>query len=318
MSVFTTVSREELEHWLADGYSVGGLIDFQGIASGVENTNYFVTAALGRYVLTLFEKLSRADLPFYLHLLAHLARHGIPCPAPIANRDDEYLGMLKGKPAVLVTRLPGEPVERPDGANCSAVGAMLAHLHVAGQAYGRRLANPRGLSWWRSASNAVMPMLPPDDSALLREELRFQSLFRLSDAPRGVIHGDLFRDNVLFDGKHISGVIDFYFAGNDALLLDLAVAVNDWCLADDGQLDEARSLALLEAYHAVRPLTALERGAWPVMLRAAALRFWVSRLHDFHLPRKGEMVLVKDPAHFRRLLELRASATRLPWPGQAR
>lgn len=314
MSVFTPVSRDELAHWLADGYSVGELIDFQGIASGVENTNYFVTTSLGHYVLTLFEKLSRADLPFYLHLLAHLARHGIPCPAPVASRDDEYLGVLKGKPAVLVTRLPGEPVDHPDNADCAAVGAMLAHLHIAGQSYGRRLANPRGLSWWRSAASAVMPMLSPEHGALLQEELRFQSLFRLHDAPRGVIHGDLFRDNVLFDGEHISGVIDFYFAGNDALLLDLAVTVNDWCAADDGQLDPARSLALLTAYHAVRPLTALERGAWPVMLRAAALRFWVSRLYDFYLPRSGEMVLVKDPEHFRNMLELRASATRLPWP----
>ncbi|MEW5889185.1 MAG: homoserine kinase [Pseudomonadota bacterium] len=314
MSVFTPVTAREVELWLQD-YSVGTLVELQGIAGGVENTNYFVTTTLGRYVLTLFERLERADLPFYLHLMAHLARHGIPCPAPIANRDNEYLGTLKDKPAVLVTRLPGISVETPDAARCAATGAMLAHLHLAGRSYGRPLANPRGPRWWRDTAARVAPFLEADDAALLREELRFQSLYRLPDAPRGVVHGDLFRDNVLFEDGRIGGVIDFYFAGHDVLLFDVAVTVNDWCIEADGRLDEARALALLRAYHAVRPLTALERGAWPVMLRAAALRFWLSRLEDFHLPRAGEMVLVKDPRHFRDMLRLRSAATRLPWPG---
>ncbi|MFZ5508629.1 MAG: homoserine kinase [Pseudomonadota bacterium] len=313
MSVFTPVTAREVELWLQD-YSVGTLVELQGIAGGVENTNYYVTTTLGRYVLTLFERLARADLPFYLHLMAHLARHGIPCPAPIANRDNEYLGTLKERPAVLVTRLPGASMEAPDAAQCAATGAMLAHLHLAGQSYGRHLANPRGPRWWRDTAARVLPFLEADDAALLREELRFQSLYRLPDAPRGVVHGDLFRDNVLFEDGRIGGVIDFYFAGHDVLLFDVAVTVNDWCLAADGRLDQARTLALLHAYHAVRPLTALERGAWPVMLRAAALRFWLSRLEDFHLPRAGEMVLVKDPGHFRDLLRLRATATSLPWP----
>lgn len=312
MSVFTPVPAAALEQWLRN-YSIGEVVELRGIASGIENTNYFLTTTLGRYVLTLFEKLTRAELPFYINLMAHLARHGIPCPAPIADRDNEYLGTLQGKPAVIVTRLPGVSLEQPDATHCAAVGAMLGHMHLAGQSYGRRMANPRGPRWWREAAAQVLPHLGADDAALLCEELRFQSLYRLEDVPRGVVHADLFRDNVLFDGERLGGVIDFYFAGNDALLFDLAVTVNDWCSDASGELDTALTRALLDAYHAVRPLTPLERGAWPVMLRAAALRFWLSRLQDFHLPRPGEMVLVKDPDEFKNVLRLRAARHNPPW-----
>lgn len=304
MSVFTTVSPDDLRCWLQD-YAVGELQDLRGIAAGIENTNYFVTTSTGRYVLTLFEKLTAQELPFYLNLMAHLAEHGVPSAHPVANRAGSYLGTLKGKPAALVARLDGSDVAAPTATQCAAVGAVLARLHLAGESYPAVMENPRGPKWWGGVLPDILPFLPPPEAALLQDEVRFQSQYRFSDLPRGAIHADLFRDNVLFTGDHVAGVIDFYFACTDVLLYDIAITVNDWCIAADGALDITRSRALLDAYAAVRPYTAVERGAWPVMLRAAALRFWVSRLYDFHLPRAGELTHAKDPGHFRRILELR-------------
>jgi len=304
MSVFTTVSTEDLQYWLQD-YAVGELQELRGIAAGIENTNYFVTTSGGRYVLTLFEKLTAQELPFYLNLMAHLAERGVPSAHPVANRAGHYLGALNGKPAALVARLDGSDVSVPTNAQCAAVGAVLARLHLAGESYPATMNNPRGPKWWTGVLPDILPFLPAPEAAMLQDEVRFQSQYRFSDLPRGAIHADLFRDNVLFADGRVAGVIDFYFACTDVLLYDIAITANDWCVGADGTLDTARTRALLDAYAAVRPYTAVERGAWPVMLRAAALRFWVSRLHDFHLPRAGEMTHAKDPGHFRRILELR-------------
>ena len=307
MSVFTPVTSEALADWLRR-YAIGRLAQLQGISAGVQNSNFFVTTTLGRYVLTLFETIPRAELPFYLHLMAHLARHGLPVPAPIADRDNEYLGTLSGKPAVLVARLTGQSDMAPSPARCERVGAMLAGLHLAGLSYGRRQDNPRGAAWRRAPPAPGRPVQPADEQGLLDAELAFQTAAASEELPEGVIHADLFRDNILWDGEHIGGVIDFYFAGVDALLFDVAVTVNDWCTLPGGELDETRTRALLDAYHAERPFTTAERKAWPAMLRAAALRFWLSRAADFHLPREGELVLVKDPNEYRDILRLRARA----------
>jgi homoserine kinase type II len=308
LSVFTPVSESQLERWLKN-YSVGALAQLEPIEAGIENTNYFVTTSQGRFVLTLFERLPAAELPFYLELMVHLARHGIPCPAPIADLDDRYLSTLNGKPAALVTRLAGKAAERPSASQCAELGALLARMHLAVRSYGGYLENPRGPRWWRQAAADVRPFLDKEKSELLASELAFQSKQRFPDLPRGAVHADLFRDNAFFSGERVSGVFDFYFAGVDCFAYDLAVCVNDWCLVDparDRRLDGARMQAMLAAYRAVRPLQPGELQAWPVMLRAAALRFWLSRLHDKHLPRAGELVKVHDPEHFRDILTLRA------------
>ena len=311
MSVYTPVTDAELDAWLRR-YSVGELLACEPIESGIENTNYFVTTTQGRYVLTLFERLPAQELPFYLGLMAHLARHGIPCPAPIADLSDQYLGRLNGKPAALVTRLPGRSIEAPGPAHCEELGALLARMHLAGRSYSAYLENPRGPKWWRFAAHEVRRFLKKREIELLEQELSYQAQHRFPDLPRGPVHADLFRDNALFENARLSGVVDFYFAGVDCLLYDLAVCANDWCLEEDLRLGATRVGALLYAYHALRPFTAQEREAWPVMLRAAALRFWLSRLYDFHLPRPGMLVHAHDPEHFRRVLESRL-AVPAPW-----
>jgi len=313
MSVFTPVTPEQLSAWLKR-YSIGALVQMQGIAAGIENTNYFVNTTGGNFVLTLFEKLTAAELPFYLGLTAHLAQHGIPSPAPVADLDSRLFSELNARPAALLSRLRGEVVDLPAPAHCAEVGGTLADMHLAGQSYQGRLANPRGPHWWREAALKVSPFLDAERAALLRAELEFQAQHRCDSLPRGPIHADLFRDNVLFQGSRIGGVIDFYFAGIDCLLFDVAVTLNDWCVHPDGKIDAPRAHALLAAYHARRPFTAAEHHAWQVLLRSAALRFWLSRLYDFYLPRPGELVHAHDPEHFRRILQLRIDpGADTPW-----
>lgn len=312
MAVFTPVSEAELKTWLQQ-FSVGSLVSLEGIASGIENSNFFVTTTNGRFVLTLFEKLTRAELPAYLNFMAHLARHGIPCPAPVADHESHLLNELNGKPAALVTCLSGKSEMRPAASHCAALGKLLGKMHLAGMSYAGMPENPRGPRWWRVTAPQVMPFLGDDERRLLTDELAFQATHRLDALPRGPIHADLFRDNVLFDGPGIGGVIDFYFAGSDALLFDLAVCVNDWCVDERLEIQAAHAQALLASYHRVRPLTDNERAAWPVLLRAAALRFWLSRLYDLNLPRPGEIIHPHDPAQFRQILKLRIAAPELPW-----
>ncbi|MGB7650030.1 MAG: homoserine kinase [Gallionella sp.] len=302
MAVFTSISEAELSAWLSD-YSLGDLQNLQGIASGIENTNYFVTTSNGRFVLTIFEKLSAQELPFYLNLMAHLARHGIPCPAPVANQRNDFLGQLKGKPACIATRLSGAATLTPNAAQCAAMGAMLAQLHIAGQSFTEAMLNPRGSIWRATTAPRVRAYLDGEQAALLDSEVGFQANTDFAALPQGVIHADLFRDNVLLEGERVGGLIDFYFACQDALLLDVATTVNDWCMNADGALNADLTDQFLRAYHAVRPLQANEIKAWPLMLRLAALRFWLSRLFDLHLPRGGEMVHAHDPVHFERVLK---------------
>ncbi len=312
MSVYTTVTEGELAAWLGD-YSLGQLLELQGIASGIENTNYFVTTSNGRFVLTLFEKLSADELPFYLNLMAHLARHGIPCPAPMANRHNQFLGILKNKPACIVSRLAGKSITHPTTAHCEAMGAMLGQMHIAGMSFSQVMPNPRGASWRSATAPQVMPFLNTGQAALLKSEVALHAGQNLLSLPQGLIHADLFRDNVLMLDDRIGGLIDFYFACTDALLYDVAITVNDWCMNPDATLDADRTQIFLRAYHRVRPLGQNEATAWPSMLRLAALRFWLSRLFDLHLPRDGDLTHAHDPAHFERILKNHIEAERTVW-----
>ncbi len=313
MAVFTTVSEAELTAWLGD-YSLGRLLELQPIASGIENTNYFVTTSNGRFVLTLFEKLTPDELPFYLNLMAHLARHGIPCPSPVANRRNQFLGSLNGKPACIATRLSGKSTTVPNIEQCAAIGAMLGQMHIAGQSFSQVMPNPRGVAWRAATAPQVRPFLDADQAALLDGEVAMHKPGSFASLPQGVIHADLFRDNVLLEGDRVGGLIDFYFACSDALLYDVAITVNDWCMQHaEGRLDTPRAQAFLRAYHAVRPLTDAEREAWPRMLRLAALRFWISRLYDLHLPREGELINAHDPGHFERVLRNHIATAQAVW-----
>jgi homoserine kinase type II len=309
MAVFTPVSLDDLTQWITQ-FPLGKPLAIKGISSGIENSNFFLTTETGEHVLTIFEKLTFEQLPFYLHLMRHLAERGVSVPAPVANKQDEILHTLHGKPASIVTKLQGTSQLAPRPVHCAAVGAMLARMHLAGQDFALRQPNLRGLDWWQATAPVVLPYLPQDAQRLLRTEMQTQETFAASDTnrklARGPIHADLFRNNVMFDGERLTGFFDFYFAGWDTWLFDVAVTVNDWCIdLDSGALDTRRTRALLDAYHAVRPFSEPERTAWGTMLQASALRFWLSRLYDFHLPREAEMLTPHDPTHFERILRQR-------------
>ena len=317
MAVFTEVTPAEAGELLST-LGLGALQSLQGIHSGIENTNYFVHTAQGDHVLTLFERLSAEQLPFYLNLMQHLAARGIPVPAPQANAQGEILHSLKGKPAAVVTRLKGRNQMAPQAADCAQVGAMLARMHLAGQDYPAQQPNLRGLAWWVETVPVVKPFLSATQTELIDSELAFQQALAATPEcqalPRGPIHADLFRDNVMFDGPTLSGFFDFYFAGCDTFLFDIAVCLNDWCIdLATGALDDTRAQAFVAAYDAVRPLTDTELQLLPALLRSAAMRFWLSRLWDFHLPRDATMLQPHDPAHFERVLTLRRQQ---PWAYQ--
>jgi homoserine kinase type II len=326
MAVYTDVSFDEAASLIAR-LGLGRLSALQGIRSGIENTNYFADivradGATGRYVLTVFERLSFEQLPFYLELMRHLADRGIPVPGPKADTAGAILHSLQGKPAAVVDRLPGRHNLAPDAAHCASVGTMLAHMHAAAADFALHQPNLRGLAWWAETVPVVRPFLTPPQCELIETELAFQQQVAASPAyaslPRGPIHADLFRDNVMFEsangGDRLCGLFDFYFAGVDALAFDIAVCLNDWCIdLDSGRLIEQRAVALVGAYDAVRPLSGSERRLMPALTRGAALRFWLSRLWDLHLPRDASLLNAHDPSHFERVLRARIDA---PWhPG---
>ena len=317
MAVFTPVTEEQAA-LLMSQLGLGELTDLRGIEGGIENTNYFATTDLGEYVLTLFERLNHEQLPFYLFLMKHLAEKGIPVPNPAANQDGDILHTLCDKPAAVVNRLLGKSQLAPGAVHCAEVGAMLARMHFAGEDYNRSQPNLRGLAWWNVTVPVVLPFLDESQARLLQSELAYQNHIAQGAAyqalPKGPVHADLFRDNVMFEGEKLTGFFDFYFAGHDTWLFDLSVCMNDWCIdLNSGEHAPDRALAMLNAYQEVRPLRPAERQLLPAMLRAGALRFWISRLWDFYLPRDAAMLKPHDPTHFERVLRARLTSPFKLW-----
>lgn len=317
MAVFTPISDQDARDLLRQ-YSLGDFVSLKGIAAGIENSNYFLHTSSDEYVLTIFEVLKAEQLPFYIELMHHLAERGIPVPKPQTRHDGGRLTTLHHKPAAIVSKLPGAYIASPSDAHCALTGATLARAHLASADFSITQPNLRGLAWWQQTTPTVLPFLSGSARELLRHTLAEQvAVGQSADwhaIPKGPSHCDLFRDNVLFAGTYespiLGGFIDFYFAGVDAWLFDVAVCLNDWCIEQTtGKFIPELVNAWLGAYSQIRPFTPEEQRLWPALLRAAALRFWISRLYDFYLPRPAQTLKPHDPTHFERILTQRTLNT---------
>jgi len=312
VAVYTTVSTAALDTLLAD-FDLGTCVDLRGIEGGIENTNYFVTlerdGVRREYVLTLFEEFGPEEMAFFAELGNWLAQHDVPVPHALPDRHGIALKQLCGRPAFLQPRFFGRHVAQqaltPE--HCAGIGAALAQFHLAGREFYLTRQAHRGVFWWRRESEAIATRLSDEDAALLKQEVALFDQLRLQlELPTGIIHGDLFHDNALFDGTRIDAILDIYNAATAYWLFDLAIVANDWCVNPDGSIDGARERALLDAYAAVRPFTDQEQEAWPQLCRTAAMRFWLSRLIPWlgiaQQARQGGEMKLKDPDEMKRIL----------------
>jgi homoserine kinase type II len=310
MAVYTEVSDDDLARFIAS-YGLGELLSYKGIAEGVENTNYLVHTAKGPYFLTLYEKrVAPADLPFFLGLMEHLAKAGLNCPTPVRDANGRMLRQLAGKPAALVTFLEGVWIRRPQPRHCAAVGQAMARLHMAGRSFGLGRANALGLADWRPLFERFRPRaeeIGPGLATAIAQELDELEANWPADLPQGIIHADLFPDNVFFLGNELSGLIDFYFACNDALAYDIAITLNAWCFETDHSFNITKGQALLKGYQSVRSLEPAERRALPLLARGAALRFLLTRAYDWLNTPSGAVVSRKDPHEYLRRLKFHRS-----------
>jgi homoserine kinase type II len=305
VAVYTDVAAEDLAAFLAD-YNIGELLAYKGIAEGVENSNFLVHTSRGYFILTLYEKrVAARDLPFFLGLMEHLHARGITCPQPVKNRHGDVLGTVAGRPAAIITFLDGMWIRRPTAAHCGALGEALARLHLAGLDFGMARANALSVAGWRplyERSRQRADELQRDLAALLAAELDYLEAAWPRDLPQGIIHADLFPDNVFFLGNKLSGLIDFYFACTDALAYDIVICLNAWCFETDHSYNVTKGMSLLNAYQQVRPLSADERAVLPLLARGAALRFLLTRLVDWFDVPPGALVRPKDPLEYVRKL----------------
>ena len=312
MAVYTDVAAEDLAPFLA-GYDIGELLAYKGIAEGVENSNFLVHTSGGYFILTLYERrVVERDLPFFLGLMEHLASRGITCPQPVKNRAGQTLGRLAGRPAAIVTFLEGLWIRRPSAAHCAALGEALARLHLAGADFAMRRDNALSVAGWRqlyAACGGRANAVQPDLTTVLAAELDVLEREWPRGLPQGVIHADLFPDNVFFLGDKLSGLIDFYFACTDTLAYDVAICLNAWCFEQDHSYNVTKGRALLASYAKTRPLSAQEWDKLPLLARGAALRFLLTRLVDWLDVPPGALVRPKDPIEYLRKLRFHQKVT---------
>lgn len=305
MSVYTSVSKNEVEAFLSD-YSIGNLSSYQGIENGITNTNYWLSTDSGvDYVLTIYEHHDTATLDYILGLQQYLAERGVSCSKPVSDNYARLYSSLKGKPAAIINRVSGGVLSQLGTVHCAQIGKELARFHTAGSCYPVHHTNPCGDHWRKVMQQKLSPLLSATDRNLLNEELDAYRVLQNLNLPSGPTHSDLFHDNCLFEGDNLSGIIDFDYACDEYFLYDIAVCLNDCCIELYGEINQALAYNLLQGYQSLRPLTMIELENLPLMLRVAATRFWLSRLYDRHFPLAGEMTFQKDPGQFRNILLLR-------------
>ena len=301
MAVYTSINKSELEDWLKN-FSIGTLKNFKGISSGVTNTNYFLETDTTKLILTIFEENKLEELPFYLDLMRFLASKNFPCPLPVINNNNEYLTLIKDKPAVLVSFLLGAEKESITEDDCCSVGEALAKLHTSAKDFSGKKKNSRNIDWISTKFNELKKRLSSSDQTIIEQEIDYQKNCLTDGLPSGIIHGDLFRDNVFFHQEKLSAFIDFYYACNDHLILDIAITINDWCSNSDGSLKKEKFDLFLNGYQSIRMLQSSELKYLNNALRLAALRFWLSRLDAYYNILESESVSIKDPNYFKKVL----------------
>lgn len=301
MAVYTSINSSDLNDWI-EKFNFKDLVNFKGISSGVTNSNYLIQMAHSNYILTIFEHNNIEELPFYIDLMTYLAKENFLCPRPIENKNGQALGLLKEKPALMVSFLDGKEKAIRSPKSCYLVGQYLAKLHLTANNFPQLNKNTRGLDWVSDMYLNLKKYLSLEDQGILELEINYHKEMDKVELPEGIIHGDLFKDNVLFLNDKVSGFIDFYYACNEKFIYDIAIAINDWCIDQDGQINKSMFLEFIKGYRSERKLTDNEQEYLNVALRLAALRFWLSRLEDFYNAKEGEITSIKDPKHFKDIL----------------
>lgn len=301
MAVYTSINSSDLNDWI-EKFNFKDLVNFKGISSGVTNSNYLIQMAHSNYILTIFEHNNIEELPFYIDLMTYLAKENFLCPRPIENKNGQALGLLKEKPALMVSFLDGKEKAIRSPKSCYLVGQYLAKLHLTANNFSQLNKNTRGLDWMSDMYLNLKKYLSLEDQGILELEINYHKEMDKVELPEGIIHGDLFKDNVLFLNDKVSGFIDFYYACNEKFIYDIAIAINDWCIDQDGQINKSMFLEFIKGYRSERKLTDNEQEYLNVALRLAALRFWLSRLEDFYNAKEGKITSIKDPKHFKDIL----------------